>query len=257
MPMRSPQPAHRFCHHPPSRHLGASRESPPLYAGRGAAHQGSPPACCGRLLKRFVSSRGRTNARFNDRAWHPPDVGELGHRTTRTCARCARVTGTREIPDYLPRSSSGCGHAARRKRVERDLRMHQPHRCARSRRPQQMAEPTQSVKRYADHRLCQPAELCAAAHRGRAAPGGGENTYLAGAPELLLLSQALQGARHSTLRTDTPSVNDQAWYPPDIGEPGANHKHVGRMQPHDIARSGDAGGVRAVQGRGPRTPTGL
>ena len=40
----------------------------------------------------------------------------------------------------------------------------------------------------------------------------------------------------STLRTGTPSVNDQAWYPPDIGEPGANHKHVGRTQAHDIGR---------------------
>ena len=114
--------------------------------------------------------------------------------------------------------------------------MHHPHRCARSRRPQQVAEPTQRVKRCADHRPCQPAELCAAARRGRAAPGVGETTYLAGAPELLLLSQALQGARHSTLRTDTPSVNDQAWYPPDNGEPGANHKHVGRTQAHDIGR---------------------
>ena len=51
----------RFCHHPPSSHLGASRESPPLYAGRGAAHQGSPPACCGRLLKRLVQ-RAREDA---------------------------------------------------------------------------------------------------------------------------------------------------------------------------------------------------
>ena len=79
--------------------------------------------------------------------------------------------------------------------MERDPRMHHPHRCARSRRPQQVAEPTQRVKRCADHRPCQPAELCAAARRGRAAPGGGETTYLAGAPELLLLSQALQVAR--------------------------------------------------------------
>ena len=87
---------------PPSSHLGASRESPPLYAGRGAAHQGSPPACCGRLLKRFVSAPARTHQRrFNDRAWQPPDIGELGHRTTRTCARYR----TREIPDCRSRSS--------------------------------------------------------------------------------------------------------------------------------------------------------
>lgn len=80
--------------------------------------------------------------------------------------------------------------------MERDPRMHHPHRCARSRRPQQVAEPTQSVKRCADHRRCQPAELCAAARRGRAVPGVGETTYLADAPELLLLlSQALQAAR--------------------------------------------------------------
>jgi hypothetical protein len=91
--------------------------------------------------------------------------------------------------------------------------MDHPHRCARSRRSQQVAEPAQSVKRCADHRLCQPAELRAAAHRGRATPGAGElRTRLA------RLSLALQVS--STLRTGTPSVNDQAWCPLDIGPRG-------------------------------------
>ena len=35
--------------------------------------------------------------------------------------------------------------------MERDLRRHHPHRRTRNRRPQQVAEPTQSVKRCADH----------------------------------------------------------------------------------------------------------
>ena len=32
------------------------------------------------------------------------------------------------------------------------------------------------------------------------------------------------------LRTGTPSVNDRAWYPPDIGEPGAKQTHVRRCR---------------------------
>jgi hypothetical protein len=165
--------------------------------------RGSPPACCGRLLKRFVSApRGRINARFNDRASYPPDVGALGHRTTRTCAwyRHARD------PRLSTSLSSGCGHAARRKGVERDLRMHHPHPRARRRRPQQVPEPTQNVKRCADHRPCQPAELCATAHRGRAVPEVGATTYLARRS----YSSSRRRARSrvsSTLRTGTPSVN--------------------------------------------------
>lgn len=112
--------------------------------------------------------------------------------------------------------------------MERDLRMHHPHRCARSRRPQQVAEPTHGMKRCADHRLCQPAELCAALHRGRAPPGNGRTTYLAGAPELLLVSRSLQVARQRHGPDRRTVGQPPGMHPPDIGKPGANHMHVGR-----------------------------
>jgi hypothetical protein len=76
------------------------------------------------------------------------------------------MNGTREIPAYLPRSSSvevasGAGN-------EWNVM------CAcviptgvRGVDGRSRAEPTQNVKRCADHRPCQAAELCAAAHRGR------------------------------------------------------------------------------------------
>ena len=102
----------RFCHHPPSSHLGASRESPPLYAGRGAVHQGSPPACCGRLLKRFVSAPASTHQRTLQRS----GMAAARHRR----ARASNHAHVRALPDARdPRLSisvfSGCGRAARRK----------------------------------------------------------------------------------------------------------------------------------------------
>ena len=103
--------------------------------------------------------------------------------------------------------------------------MHHPHRCARSRRPQQVAEPTQSVKRCADHRVCQPAELRAAAHRGRAVPGVGElRTWPARRGYSPLAGAA--GRASAPRSGQVTSVNDQARSPPDIG-PCRRQPHAG------------------------------
>jgi hypothetical protein len=37
------------------------------------------------------------------------------------------------------------------------------------------------------------------------------------------------------LRTGTPSVNDRAWYPPDIGDPGREANARARMQTRAIS----------------------
>ena len=42
------------------------------------------------------------------------------------------------------------------------------------------------------------------------------------------------------LRTGTPSVNDRAWYPPDIGEPGREANARARMQTLALPSSSSA-----------------